>query len=129
MPREKITDSLSDAFELVVTWGRDSEYLQIATEASDWTERMGAFYDPATPSSGWSPTSTITWTATNTINTTSNVTSVGTGGPVQIIWPASPPGMQPAPKVGWYVNLNRHQVNELIRILRRARDQAFGRDE
>lgn len=30
---------------------------------------------------------------------------------------------------GWHVDLDRQRVNELIRILRRARDQAFGRDE
>lgn len=26
-------------------------------------------------------------------------------------------------------DMNRHQVNDLIRLLRRARDQTFGRDE
>lgn len=30
---------------------------------------------------------------------------------------------------GWHVDLGRQQINELIRVLRRARDQAFGRDE
>ena len=30
---------------------------------------------------------------------------------------------------GWYVTLNRRTINDLIRHLRRARDQAFGRDE
>lgn len=30
---------------------------------------------------------------------------------------------------GYYVGLNRRQVNHLIKTLRRARDQAFGRDE
>lgn len=30
---------------------------------------------------------------------------------------------------GWYVDLDRRGINDLIRILRRARDQAFGRDE
>lgn len=30
---------------------------------------------------------------------------------------------------GFYVDLNRHAINDLIRNLRRARDQAFGRDE
>jgi hypothetical protein len=30
---------------------------------------------------------------------------------------------------GMYVNLNRSTINKLIRNLRRARDQAFGRDE
>lgn len=30
---------------------------------------------------------------------------------------------------GFYVDLNRSNINDLIRQLRRARDQAFGRDE
>ena len=30
---------------------------------------------------------------------------------------------------GWYVDLGRTQINDLIRNLRRARDQAYGRDE
>lgn len=30
---------------------------------------------------------------------------------------------------GYYVTLNRHGINNLIRNLRRARDQAYGRDE
>lgn len=30
---------------------------------------------------------------------------------------------------GWNVWLDRRGINDLIRILRRARDQAFGRDE
>lgn len=32
-------------------------------------------------------------------------------------------------KYGMYVNLDRRGINDLIRHLRRARDQAFGRDE
>lgn len=30
---------------------------------------------------------------------------------------------------GWFVDLDRYACNDLIRKLRRARDQAFGRDE
>lgn len=29
---------------------------------------------------------------------------------------------------GWYVTLNREQINRLVRCLRRARDSAFGPD-
>lgn len=32
-------------------------------------------------------------------------------------------------EAGWAVDLDRSGVNDLIRVLRRARDQAFGRDE
>ena len=34
-----------------------------------------------------------------------------------------------APFDGWYMSLNRQQINDLIRVLRRARDAAYGRDE
>lgn len=30
---------------------------------------------------------------------------------------------------GWFVDLDRSEINRLIRILRRARDSAFGKDE
>lgn len=30
---------------------------------------------------------------------------------------------------GWYLNLSRTGINDLIRHLRRARDQAFGKDQ
>lgn len=30
---------------------------------------------------------------------------------------------------GWFADLDRGQINYMIRLLRRARDQAFGRDE
>lgn len=30
---------------------------------------------------------------------------------------------------GWFLDLDRNAINQLIRNLRRARDQAFGRDE
>lgn len=33
------------------------------------------------------------------------------------------------PERGWFVELDRSMVNDLIRLLRKARDQAFGRDE
>lgn len=108
MPREKLIDSVNDTFELVVAWGRDAQYLQVATEVADWQSRPGAFYDPVVPD----------------LNTTTT-----TAPSPNITWLATPPGMSPVAKQGWYVNLNRYQVNELIRILRRARDQAFGRDE
>lgn len=30
---------------------------------------------------------------------------------------------------GWYVDLDRRAINDLIKHLRRARDRAYGRDE
>lgn len=38
--------------------------------------------------------------------------------------------LQPTPEGnGWHVDMDRESINRLIRALRRARDQAFGRDE
>lgn len=37
--------------------------------------------------------------------------------------------IQAIERPGWVVNLSRHDINNLIRVLRRARDQAFGKDE
>lgn len=39
------------------------------------------------------------------------------------------PGLNGRPISGLWTSLTRPQINELIRYLRRARDQAFGRDE
>lgn len=33
------------------------------------------------------------------------------------------------PSNGQHVSIDRHQLNRLIRVLRRARDSAYGRDE
>lgn len=35
----------------------------------------------------------------------------------------------PLPHDGYFQQLSRYQINSLIRVLRRARDQAYGRDE
>lgn len=85
MPKEVVRSrreyqSPPPAKELVVGvhWGRDAEYVQVATTLLD---------------------------------------SVS-GSPV--VWEVSG---------GWFVDLDRRSINDLIRHLRRARDQAFGRDE
>lgn len=42
---------------------------------------------------------------------------------------AGEPGVDEGMGAGSFVDLNRVQINELIRNLRRARDAAYGRDE
>lgn len=49
----------------------------------------------------------------------STVERVGHGGTVTV---------SEAPFDGWHADLDRESLNRLIRVLRRARDQAFGRD-
>lgn len=39
------------------------------------------------------------------------------------------PGAAGQPIQGTFMSLDRHAINKLIRDLRRARDQAFGKDE
>lgn len=40
-----------------------------------------------------------------------------------------PDGSEESGKEGVYSDLTREQINKLIRLLRKARDQAFGADE
>lgn len=49
------------------------------------------------------------------------------GGHVQLATIADGPPTNEMP--GWFVSLDRKGCNDLIRHVRRARDQAFGRDE
>lgn len=79
MPKERILSlPIDDTLTPIVqiTWGRDSEHVQLATLNSDGVE------------------------------------------------------LEPTPEGnGWFVSLSRNGINQMIRILRRARDQAYGRDE
>ena len=36
---------------------------------------------------------------------------------------------QYTPERGWFVFLDRNKINQLIKVLRKARDQAYGADE
>ena len=47
----------------------------------------------------------------------------------EIFWDEDNPDAPIPAKYGYYVTLNRSGINDLIRYLRKARDQAFGRDE
>lgn len=48
---------------------------------------------------------------------------------VQVATRNNDAGDQFGPESGWYVDLNRTEINQLVRLLRKARDAAFGRDE
>lgn len=100
MPRDTI--HTRDTIDTVVTWGRDTGEVQIATLASDGTERTLKIVNE------W-----LTAAGMQTINVAS----------LNELMP-HPPAFD-----GWYSSLTaRTQVNDLIRSLRRARDQAFGAD-
>lgn len=51
--------------------------------------------------------------------------SWGEVGPVQL---ATTNPDRPFDDRGWYVDFDRDRLNQLIRVLRRARDKAFGQD-
>lgn len=63
----------------------------------------------------------VTYNPNRRVSTTIEVDSMG----VQV----GKPEEEAFPFEGWHTELNRYQLNELIRVLRRARDQVFGRDE
>lgn len=41
----------------------------------------------------------------------------------------TPQAVEPDNALDWHFSPNRFEINKLIRVLRTARDQAFGRDE
>ena len=96
-----------------VRWGRETGYFQIATKCLD--AFTGETYVP--PSVEVQPTF-----APGTVQATSPDEPQFIG---ELIAVEGPMPVQE----GFYVNLDRRGINELIRVLRRARDQAFGRDE
>lgn len=100
MPRERITSVDTPQFDVSVSWNKDG-VVQVVTTASDADERLR------------------NWTEIE-----SGVVQFDNAPTSQ-----TKPGTSFALFDGWHVNLDRQQVNELIRVLRRARDQAFGRDE
>lgn len=95
MPRERFTTTDPDApFDLMVSWERDGNLVQVNTTAYDADQRLRDWVevDPAT----------------------------GEG---------TSPGTRFTLFNGWHVGLDRPGINRVIRTLRIARDQAFGRDE
>lgn len=108
MPKEKIRDESGVLAQ--VAWSHD-QYVQVATLHTDpapfieWCRQLVTDYDRA-----------------------------AAVGPVTSILPG-PPHITDSGRLfsheslGMFWTPNRYQINELIRVLRRARDQAFGRDE
>ncbi len=58
------------------------------------------------------------WIQLATVNTESNLTM-----------PGDEPGDAPQRFDGWHITVDREQINQLIRHLRRARQAVYGRDE
>jgi hypothetical protein len=102
-------------WDVEVTWTRDGGVVQVATTAADADERLRAWTEldfsagqPAIAAPD-APPAAVT------------VASAGAAG--------TKPGTSFKMFSGWHVDLDRAGVNRLIRVLRTARDQAFGKDE
>ena len=106
-------------WDVTVTWHRDGGVVQIATLADDADERLRNWteLDAAAVQAAGQP-------AVTTPGMPPAAITVASGGAV-----STKPGTSFKTFGGWHVDLDRRSVNELIKKLRVARDQAFGRDE
>lgn len=100
MPRENIYDEIVDGFRIEVGWAAD-RYVQIASVNQHSTLTLPCEDLPPQPS----------------------------GLPANSVTDSAPPGGKAMLFYGWSVTLDRAGLNRLIRTLRRARDNAYGRDE
>ena len=110
MPRERIYGSLTPFGEedpertvADVSWSREAQYVQLGVIAIDGV--TGEPVDLGERSQRYA--------------TSAQVAGGGSDGELPIIGIAG----------GMYMQLDRRACNDLIRKIRRARDQAFGRDE
>ena len=113
MPRERIQQGLDPkTFDVMVAWNKDvGNYVEIATTAADANDRLKAWTELLSNEDG-----ALVPQGEQTEENPSGCN-------------ASEPGTSFRFFDGWHVFLNRSQVNDLIRTLRRARNAAFGVDE
>ena len=113
MPKENVNDAVVDQLRAEVSWktdpdGQGAGYVQLATVHTDSPAVIPA---EATGSASASEVEV-------TING-EPVPGETTGSGRTQMWDRLD---------GWHVTLDREQINRLIRVLRRARDSAFGSD-
>lgn len=114
MPSEKIYLNGKDSTAPVplVSWGRERGYVQIATVAGNAHEVL----------TGWTE-ATPEWIAAFEQHRSSDLIPAG-------ITEFTKPGTSFHTFDGFYASLDqRWQINALIKLLRNARDGAFGKDE
>jgi hypothetical protein len=63
-----------------------------------------------------------------TVNTAKSQVTIVAAVPAGITSSSAMSSAGPGTENGWFVDLNREQINRLIRVLRRARDAAYGAD-
>ena len=104
MPKEKINDESGVLAQVI--WSHD-QYVQVATLHTD-------------------PASFIAW-CRDLVARVDEAKAANRGADLPHI--SDPTRSFDSESMGMFWTPNRHQINELIRALRRARDQAYGRDE
>ncbi|MFZ0789743.1 MAG: hypothetical protein WAM94_08985 [Chromatiaceae bacterium] len=104
MPKEKIRDESGVLAQ--IAWSHD-QYVQVATLHTD-------------------PPTFIAW-CRDLVARVDEAKAAHTAASVPHL--SDPERLFDSESMGMFWTPNRYQINELIRVLRRARDQAFGRDE
>lgn len=122
MPKETIrilSDDDPNIFDIKVGWTKD-KHMQIGLESFDQTSLVWTIYENKVEQIGEEVYKAITEVPRSLTNVNEelgkavlNVLDIVTHGPVEGIWTTP----------------SRNEVNDLIRLLRRARDAAFGKDE
>lgn len=101
MPKERIQSPSHPEMDVTVAWNRE-QYVQVASTCVDADRRLREWVEM-------------------------DAHDAAEGEEREL--KSTKPGTSFKHFHGWHVDLDRYQINELIRVLRRARDQAFGRDE
>ena len=116
MPKETIPSREGENKAVAtVSWGRDGGDVQIATLMPDAHEAIA----------GWTEATRESYAAVAAHHDAGGRADASDA--PQFVW--TKPGTGWHEFGGFHADLDRWQINALIRTLRRARDAAFGRDE
>lgn len=130
MPREKIRGNDRDGYDVQVGWHPDGADVQLGVETVDGRSLLTVLYgsDPQLERIG-----NLVGDAGRKPLTKDDARAFGRE-VLDLIEGGSPPSAPDEARPPWgydsvWARLDRHGCNRLIRMLRRARDSAFGADE
>lgn len=130
MPKENIVSHDGSPFQTAVGWSKDHE-VQVAVQVSDTdTTLLDILYGnlPAQEDIG---ASLVQWVIDNPLEdpqtTLEDLTAIQELGALVLSWVEQ--SRMPQERDGVWANLSRRACNDMIRLLRKARDVAYGRDE
>lgn len=121
MPKERIWDD-AGMFDLEVGWTATGEYVQVGIithdgrSLADWLSEKDAPAAPTVPAGA-------------SITTSGDFTLLNTAGGNQYLVPGAQQQSSLANFNSLWSTLSRAQINRLIRMLRKARDESYGKDE